>query len=315
MKIIFLGSGEFAVPSLEALARSGGHIPLVVTQPDKPKGRGMHAQPTPVKQVAQRLGIEVYQPEKINDPETVARLKTIGPDLFIVIAYGQMFSSEVLVIPRIFPINIHASLLPKYRGAAPVNWAIINGEEITGVTAIKMSKKMDAGEIISAKSLEVMADENARQLEERLAILGSELLMESLESIKNKTFRVVMQDETKSSFAPKMQKNTGLINWGDSAVEINNLIRGCYDWPGAFTYWRGKLLKIFKAQVDFDNVEGGLRHKNGEVIKVLKSGIVVACGQGNLIIEELQIEGKRRMHAEEFILGYRIAPSDILGMH
>lgn len=308
MKIVFFGSSQFGLPALKAIVENNYEVICVVTQPDRQKGRGLKFLPTPVKQIAKELGLLVYQPEKINTVEAIKFLKDLNADLFVVIAYGQILLDEILNIPKIFSLNVHASLLPKYRGAAPINWAIINGDKTTGITIIKMTKKMDAGPIILQKSLEILEDDTAITLEERLSFLSSELLITVLDAIKKDNYKLIPQDESKVSFAPRLKKEDGLIDWNKSAVQINNLIRGCTGWPGAFTYYKGKLLKIYKANV-VESKDFNYRLP-GQILKVDKEGIVVATQEGDLVITELQLEGKRRMKVEEFILGHKISIGD-----
>lgn len=312
MNIVFFGSDNFAVPSLRALLTSAHKISCVVTQPDRKKDRALRLQATPVKRLAYASGIEIYQPEAANAGESIEFLRKLSPDLFIVISYGQILSQEILSIPKIFAINVHASSLPSYRGAAPINWAIINGERISGVTIIKMTKKMDAGPIILQEAAEIRDEDTAITLEEKLSKRAAELLIDSLKAIGNKTYSLTEQDEGKVSFAPKLKKEDGLINWKKSAQDINNLIRGCLGWPGAFTYYKGKLLKIYKAKV-CSQVRRFESSNLGEIVDVSKEGITVATGRDNLAIEELQIEGKRMMKAEEFIAGHKISVGEILG--
>jgi len=313
MKIIFFASDEFAVPSLKALRASGNEICCVVTQPDRKKGRHLHLEGTPVKNLARELGFEILQPEDINAVSVLKLLKSFKPDLFIVIAYGQILSFEVLALPAIFALNIHASLLPRYRGAAPINWAIIRGEKNTGVSAMKMNRKMDAGEIIFQEKTEIDPADNALTLAARLSLSGSGLLIKTVKAIAGDKYKLTPQDESVVSFAPKLKKSDGLINWGNSAREINNLIRGCYDWPGAFTHYKGRILKILKADVFFSLENEKVKKNPGEIIRVLKDDFVVSTARGDLVVEELQIEGKRRMQVEEFIAGHKIQPGEILG--
>lgn len=315
MNIIFFGSGNFAVSSLRALAVSGHSLPCVVTQPDKKQGRGLHLSSTIIKETAQELNLEFYQPPDINSAESIEFLKGLKPDLFVVIAYGQILSEKVLSIPRFFALNIHASLLPKFRGAAPINRAIINAEKNTGVTAIKMTKDMDAGPIILQNSVNIDMEDNAASLGEKLSKIGAGLLIKILPMIEGNNYDILAQDESAVSFAKKLKKQDGLINWQLSACEINNLIRACYVWPGAFTYYKGKLLKIYKAESFLTIEEKSSKAVPGEIIRVLKDNIVVCCGKGDLIIEELQIEAKRRMLAKEFIAGHKICAGEILGLH
>lgn len=312
MKIIFFGSSQFAVRPLKALTNSVHKVCCVVTQPDRQSGRGLAMSVTPVKTKAAELNLKIYQPVKINSVQAVDFLKSFEPDIFVVAAYGQILSSEVLAVPKILALNLHASLLPKYRGAAPINWAIIKGEEITGVTAMKMVEEMDAGPLILQKSLQISPSDTAVSLEDKLSVLGEELLLQSIKGIENKTYRLIPQDEKEVSFAPKLQKQNGLINWSCPAKKINNLIRGCLDWPGGFSYYQGKLLKIYNAGICRQAVNSPSRQV-GEIIEVTREGIVVACGEDALAIRELQLEGKRKMKVEEFIAGHKVSAGDVLG--
>jgi len=314
MKIIFLGSAHFAVPALEALIRSPYEVCCVVTQPDKKKGRDMHLAGTDILASAKLAGLKVFQPQNINSTEALNYLKSFSADLLVIVAYGQILSQEVLDIPKVIPINIHASLLPRYRGAAPINWAIINGESSTGVSIIKVIRKMDAGPIIAQKEVPINKDDDAITLEEKLRLLGAELLMAALKDIENKTFKLIEQDEAQAVMAPKLKKVNGYIDWARPASEINNLVRGCLPWPGAFTYYKGKLLKIFKAEFAPDlNCKNKIQ--SGEVAQITasKNEIMVATVKGALAIEELQLEGGRRMTAKEFVHGHKIKAGDLFG--
>lgn len=311
MNIVFFGSSSFGGLSLEALLDSKHRIFCVVTQPDRQKGRGLVKVATPIKILALNKRLKFYQPDNVNSTQSIELLKSLKADLFIVIAYGQILSADILRIPKIFSINLHASLLPKYRGAAPINWAIINGEIETGLTIIKMNEQMDAGEIISQRKINIDSSDTAVILEEKLAKEGADLLLKCLDKIENKSFQLLSQDETKISFAPKLKKKDGLINWHGSALDIQNLIKGCLDWPSTFTYYKGKLLKIYKVKILSPSYQA--TKPPGEIVEVYKEGIVVATGLDNLLIEELQIEGKRRMKTEEFIAGHKICTGEILG--
>jgi methionyl-tRNA formyltransferase len=302
MKIIFFGSDKFAGPSLESLTKAGYEILCIVTQPDRESGRGLSLAATVIKAEASKLNLPLYQPAKINTPESTQYLKEFNPDLFIVIAYGQILSKEILRTPKLFSLNLHASILPKYRGAAPINWAIINGERVTGVSIIKMNEVMDAGPLILQKELEILATDNAVTLEEKLSQLGKEALIESLQDIEKKKYKLETQNEKQKTFAPKLKKSDGLINWSKAAEEISNLIRGCYSWPGAFTYYQGKLLKIFKTRLLPLNISSAC----GEIVDINKDGIVVTTGKDALLIEELQLEGGKVISASDFALGHKI---------
>jgi methionyl-tRNA formyltransferase len=316
MNIVFFGSSNFAVPSLKALITKGEKISCVVTQPDRQKGRGLTLESTQIKRVSLEFGLRVYQPQKVNTPEVIQFLRDLSPDLFVVIAYGQILGQEILNIPKIFSINVHGSLLPKYRGAAPINWAIIKGEKTAGITIIKMVREMDAGPIILQQEINISDDDTAITLGYKLSRKACEILPDVIKNIEIESYKLIDQDEGKASFAPRLKKEDGLIPWDKPAQDIYNLIRGCFGWPGAFTYYQGKLLKIYKARVSsrvLGFLSSQVRRLPGEIINVSKEGIVVATGEDSLVIEELQLEGKRRMKAEEFIAGHKILPKEILG--
>ncbi|MDP2927652.1 MAG: methionyl-tRNA formyltransferase [Candidatus Omnitrophota bacterium] len=311
MKIIFFGSAHFGVSVLEVLIKSQHELACVVTQPDKQKGRHLQLAATDVKNTAIAAGLKTFQPENINSKESVKFLKSLDADLFVIVAYGQILSQEILDIPKIMPINIHASLLPRYRGAAPINWAIINGEKKTGITIIYVTLKMDSGPVIMQKEIKIEDRDTAVSLEEKLSQCGAQLLMEVLVIIDNRDYRLVEQDEDKVVYAPKMKKEIGLIDWDTSAVNIHNQIKGVIPWPGAFTSYRKKLLKIFQAQVL--PIFPSHKPSVGEVIRADKHGIVVACARGFLEIKELQLEAGKRMSAQNFIIGHKLAAGEILG--
>ena len=312
MNIVFFGSANFSVPSLKALLAGGHRISCVLTQPDRQKGRGLQIAETAVKKMAKDATLNIYQPPHVNTDEVIKFLKTLSPDLFVVVAYGQILSQEILDIPKIFSINAHASLLPRYRGAAPINWSIINGDSKTGITIIKMIDKMDAGPIISQETLDISEDDTSVTLEEKLSSLAAQFLLDAIKSIENKDYHLTAQDKTKVSLAPKLKKEDGQINWNKSAQDICNLIRGVLPWPGAFTYYNSKLLKIYRAEVIRLPGHSVIRSP-AQIIEISKEGIVVSVAQDNLIIEELQIEGKKRMDVKEFIAGHKICVGDILG--
>lgn len=309
MNIVFFGSSQFAVSSLRALLTTQHKVSCVVTQPDRQKGRGLRLEGTIVKAVAEESGLEFYQPDRINTSEAIRFLKDLNPDLFVVIAYGQILSKGILGIPKIFSLNVHASLLPLYRGAAPINWAIINGETKTGITVIKIAKQMDAGPIILQETIDINGDDTAITLEDRLSQMAAQRLLESIKFIENNNYQFSPQDENKVSFAPKLKKSDGKINWNKPAYSIYNLVKGCLPWPGAFTDYKGKLLKIYKAKV-IESPSRQVAKPPGEIMQIFKKGIVVATAKDSLIIEELQMEGKRRMKAEEFITGHKICEGE-----
>ncbi|MFA6357118.1 MAG: methionyl-tRNA formyltransferase [Candidatus Omnitrophota bacterium] len=311
MKIVFFGSAHFAVPALGALIESQHEIVCVVTQPDKQKGRHLQVSATDVKSTAMAAKLKIFQPENIKSKESANFLKSFDADLFVIVAYGQILSQEILDIPKIMPINIHASLLPSYRGAAPINWAIINGERKTGVSIMYVNLKMDSGPVILQKEIRIADKDDSIILEEKLRKLGAELLIDALRIIDARDYRLEEQDEEKVVWAPKLKKEVGLIDWDNQAINIHNQVRGLLPWPGAFTNYHGKSLKIFQTEVlaVFPN------HKPlpGEVVKADKEGIVVACSRGFLKISELQLEASKRMPAQNFIIGHKLVVGDILG--
>ena len=315
MNIIFLGSSKFAVPAFYRILASSHYICCVVTQPDRLKGRGLVLSCTDIKKAAGAHKIRIYQPADINRQESVEFLKSLNPDLLVVVAFGQLLSSSILNIPKIMAINLHASLLPKYRGAAPVNWALIKGEATTGVSIVKMSQKLDAGPIILQKKIDIQDSHNAATLTDILSNVGADLLLESLDLIQSNKHKLLMQNDSEATFAPKLKKEHGLINWDKSARDIFNLVRGCVNWPGAFTYYKGKVLKIHRVSLLKQTVVGreGFAICPGNVLQVSKQGIIVATGEGNLAIEELQIEGKKSTSAQAFVAGHKIAEADTLG--
>ena len=311
MKIIFFGSSHFAVPALRALIKSGHELVCVITQPDKKKGRHLRLAATDVKSIAVEAKLKIFQPEDIKANESLGFLKKLKPDLFVIIAYGQIFSQEALDIPAIMPINIHASLLPRYRGAAPINWAIINGDKKSGLTVIYVTRRMDAGPVMLQKEIKIDPQDTSVTLEEKLSQGAAEILMESLKVIDGRSYRLAEQEEDKVILAPKLTKNDGLIDWNTPAVDIHNQIRGVLPWPGAFTGYRRKLLKIFQAEL----LPVFPAHKPvpGEVVRADKQGIVVAAARGFLEIKELQLEAAKRMPAQSFVMGHKLTAGEILG--
>lgn len=311
MKIIFFGSSHFAVSSLEALIESQHEVVCVVTQPDKKKGRHLEVSGTDIKTLATKAKLKIFQPENINSKESIKFLKNLEADLFVIVAYGQIFSQEVLDIPKIMPINIHASLLPRYRGAAPINWAIINGDKKSGVTIMFVTAKMDSGPIMAQKEIKIEDKDTSVTLEEKLKESGAQLLLQVLINIDNRNYRLVDQDEEQVIYAPKMKKEDGQIDWNTPAADIYNQIKGVLPWPSAFTSYRKKILKIFQANIlpIFPNHSPVA----GEVVRADKLGIVVACSRGFLEIKELQLEAGKRMSAQNFIIGHKLTIGEILG--
>ncbi len=310
MKIIFFGSDIFAVASLEELVKSDEEVCLVVTQPDKKKGRGLILSFSAVKEFAIKSNLKIIQPDNLKDADFLKLLKDINPDLFITAAYGKIVPKEALEIPNIFPINIHASLLPKYRGAAPINWAMVNAEKETGITIIKMNEFMDGGEIISREALEIKADDTAISLREKLSLLAAQLLIKTINSIRSDSFALTPQKESDATFAPKLNKSDGLINWNEKASNIHHKVRGLFPWPGSFTYFRGKILKVHQAE--FLPLKD-TAFSPGEIIQILPDAIVVAAANGGIKIKLMQIESGKKISAQEFVSGYRIRAGDKLG--
>ena len=301
MKIIFMGTPQIAVPCIEALYNNGYDIPLVVTQPDKPKGRGNKMQACPVKEFAVSKGIEVYQPEKLkNNQEAYEKLKSVDADFYAVAAYGKILPEEILALPKFAPVNVHFSLLPKYRGAAPVNWAIINGDKVTGVSTMFMDKGMDTGDILLMAETEIN-NKNAETLSNELSKLGADLLIETLNNFSNITPK--KQDNNNATIAPMMKKDDGLIDWNKEAVLIEREIRGFYPWPAVYTHIDGKLIKFFDADVDNNDISSEI----GSIYNIDKSSFSVATSKGGLIVKEVQLEGKKRMDAKSFMAGFSLS--------
>ncbi|MBI5560743.1 MAG: methionyl-tRNA formyltransferase [Deltaproteobacteria bacterium] len=305
-RILFMGTPLFAVPPLRALVERGFDVVGVVTQPQKPFGRGGKLIPAPVKEFALRWNLGLLEPVSIREERFVNKLKSLSLDLIVVAAYGKMLPESVLGIPRFGCVNLHASILPSYRGAAPVNWAIIKGEKITGVTTMLMDAGMDTGPVLLAEKVEIGRDETAGELSIRLSEAGASLLARTVEFFLEGKITPAPQDDKKATYAPPLKKEDGRIDWNLSAKEMENRVRGLCPWPGAYTFWRGKSLKIHRgAAADGREVLalGGLRP--GEVVAA-GGVIVVGCGKGVFEIKELQLEGKRRMGAVEFLRGHRL---------
>lgn len=313
MKIVYMGTPDFAVPALAALAEAGYEVAGVVTQPDKPKGRSKTLVPTPVKEEALKHGIPVYQPQKVREPEFVETLKEIGPDIIIVAAFGQIIPKEILDMPEFGCINIHASLLPKYRGAAPIQQAVINGDKEAGVTIMKMGIGLDTGDMISQASVPLTEDETGGSLFDRLADLGADLLVKTLPSIFDRTAVYEPQpEESPTPYVGMITKQMGLLDFHKDAEELERLIRGMDPWPSAYTFLNGKSLKVWKAAVE-QKVSGS--EEPGTIVNTDKEGIHVACGQDRLVLKEIQLEGKKRMDAAAFLRGYPIETGTMLKDH
>lgn len=311
MKIVFMGTPDFAAGALEALIKAGHEITAVVTQPDRAKGRSKELLPSPVKVCALEHGIPVMQPRKIKTPEGVEELKRYPADIYIVAAFGQILSREILDIPRFGCLNIHASLLPRYRGASPIQHVIIDGEKKTGITIIQMDTGIDTGDMLYKKEIEIAPDDNYETLHDKLMLLGGEAIVEALALLEAGKLTPEKQDDSASCYASLIEKNMGEIDFSKSAVAIDRLIRGLTPWPSAYTFYQGKQLKIWKALPAV--TEKALGRMPGEILKVDKESVTVSTGEGSLKILELQLEGKKRMSAHDFLLGIRMTPGDMLG--
>lgn len=311
IRIVYMGTPDFAVEPLEAIIKAGYEVAAVVTQPDKQKGRGKEVKMTPVKVCALRHGIPVFQPVKIKEPEAVAELEKYQADLFVVAAFGQLLSEEILNMPEYGCINIHASLLPAYRGAAPIQWAVLNGEKESGVTIMQMDKGLDTGDMLLKRSVELSPKETGDSLHDKLMHLGAELIVEALSKLEKGELVPEKQKDELSSYAKKLTKAMGQIDWSKDAVSLERWIRGLNSWPSAYTFFGGKTLKIWEAQVTEEN--GAQKAEPGQVVSVSRESFTVACGQGELQILSLQLEGKKRVLTREFLLGYQVEPGMILG--
>ena len=302
MKIIFMGTPEFAVASLECLYKKDYNIPLVITQTDKKKGRGKKTLYSPVKQKAQDLNIEIYQPEDINSKESIEKIKAINPDFIVVVAYGQILKESILNIPKYDCLNIHASLLPYYRGAAPLNWAIIDGEKETGITIMKMAKGLDSGDMILQKSIPISRQDDSLTIHDKLSILGSELIVEAIESIVSKRAKYTPQNHEISTYAPMLNKELGRIDWSKRGVEIQGLVKGLKPWPMAYINYKDQQVKIH--ELSYILKEHNMEY--GSISKVSKDGIWIAVKDGYVIIENLQLPGKIMMDVKTYLMGNQI---------
>ena len=309
MKILFMGTPDFAAHILKRLIEAGHEIMGVVTQPDKQKGRGKAISFPPVKEMAIEHRLSIYQPFKVKDPEFIQLIRELEPEVIVVAAFGQILPKELLDIPQYGCINVHASLLPKYRGAAPIQYSIIDGEKETGITIMYMDVGLDTGDMILQAKTPISPEETGGSLHDKLAVLGADLLIQALDDIKEGKATRTPQDDSKATYVKMLSKDMGNIDFTKSAVQIERLIRGLNPWPSAFTKLEGKTLKIWKANIEStDRVA-----KPGEILEVRKDAIVVMTGQDALVIRELQLEGKKRMSAEAFLRGYSVTVGTQLG--
>lgn len=308
MKIIFMGTPDFAAASLEALIDSRHEIQAVVTQPDKPKGRKGELTPSPVKVVAEEKGIKVYQPLKVRDEEFVETLRAYNPDVIVVVAFGQIIPLSILKMPKFGCVNIHGSLLPKYRGAAPIQWAVLDGEKETGITTILMDEGIDTGDILLKKTIKIDADETSGSLFDKLMALGAETILETLDELEKGSITPTKQGESPTAYAKMLTKAMGLIDFTRSAKELDCFVRGMDPWPSAYTLLAGKTLKLWKVRA----VEKS--GKAGSVIEIGKESFTIACGEGAIEVLEVQLEGKKRMSAGDFLKGSTLNKGQELGV-
>lgn len=310
MKIVFMGTPEFALPSLDMLVREGYEVAAVVTQPDKPAKRGKKITMPPVKEYAINKDIKVLQPEKIKTLEFLKTLEEIKPDILVTVAYGRILSKEILDLPPLGCINVHGSLLPKYRGAAPLHWSIINGEKISGITTMYTNEGMDTGDMLLKAELPITDDMVVGELHDKLSELGAKVLKETLQKLEANKLEKTPQDDSEATYAPIISKKIGEINWLRSSREIYNLIRGTNPWPGAFTYYDDCVMKIWKSEVVSEEPHN---FEPGTICKVDKEGILVYCGKGKINIKEVQFASCRRMCVGDYICGNKIDEGKTLG--
>lgn len=309
MRVVFLGTPRFAVTTLERLAEAGHEVVAVFTQPDRPSGRGQRLQVSPVKETAIRLGLLVHQPERIRRPEVIHSLRGMDARAMVVVGYGQIIPQAIIDLASLGIVNVHASLLPKYRGAAPVQWAIANGETTTGVTTMRIDAGLDTGDILLARATPIGPEETAPELSDRLATLGAELLIETLAGLEAGTIQPIPQDQSRATLAPILTKENGLIDWSQPARAIVNRARGFQPWPGAYTSFRGHRLHVWRARVSSEAVPQG----RPGAIRALKRRLLVVTGEGAVELLELQLEGRKKIPAEAFLNGFPLNDNEILG--
>lgn len=308
MRVIFMGTPDFSVGTLEALVQAGHKVVLAVTQPDKPKGRGGKMQYTPVKEKALEYDIPVFQPVKVREKSCVEKLDSYKADVMVVVAFGQILPREILELTPYGCINVHASLLPKYRGAAPIQWSIIDGETVTGVTTMQMDEGLDTGDMLLKTEVPLEPDETGGSLHDKLSAAGAKLCVETLKALEEKTVTPEKQGETPTKYARMLDKELGKIDWTKDAASIERLVRGLNPWPSAYTSWEGKTMKIWSAEV----VDRESKAPCGTVAEVTKTDFSVQTGKGLLKVTELQIPGKKRMAADAFLRGYKMETGTLL---
>ena len=309
MRLVFLGTPSFAVPALERMVEAGHRVLAVYTQPDRPQGREQQLTPSAVKQAAQRLRLDVRQPERVRRPEVVEELRQLGPDAMVIVAYGQIIPQSVIDIPRLGIINVHASLLPKYRGAAPIQWAVARGEAVTGVTTMRIDAGLDTGDILLARETSIGPDETAVELSARLSVMGADLLIETLEGLRAGTIVPQKQDGALATHAPILRKEDGLIDWMRTTREVYNRVRGFVPWPGAYTWFRGRRLHVWRARLAGDSPAG----EPGALVLDGRR-LLVCCGEaGCLQLLEVQLEGRNKIGADAFMNGQHLRAGERLG--
>jgi methionyl-tRNA formyltransferase len=306
LRLIFLGTPEFAVPTLERMVAAGHQVLTVVTQPDRPSGRGQRLVPSPVKELAGRLGLPIFQPERVRRPEAVEHLRALKAEAMVVVGYGQIIPQSVIDLVPLGIINVHASLLPKYRGAAPIQWAIVNGETRTGVTTMRIDAGLDTGDMLLKAETEIGPEENAIELGRRLAPMGADLLIETLDGLARGTIVPQPQETAEATLAPILKKQDGLIDWRQPAQAIHNRVRGLQPWPGAYTRFRGQSLHIWQSRVKGESCASPARLEGVQSPSV-------CCGSGSLELVEVQLEGRKRMTAPDFANGQRLTGIEMLG--
>jgi methionyl-tRNA formyltransferase len=308
--LIFLGTPEFALPSLKALIAAGAPILLVVTQPDRPKGRGQKLSPPPVKELALAHGFPVFQPGRVKSPEVISRVEALAPQCLVVVAYGRLLPERLLQLPALGTVNVHASLLPKYRGAAPIPWALIEGERVTGVTTMLLDSGMDTGDMLLSREVPIGAEDTGGSLHDRLAEVGASLLMDTLARLADGSLRRRPQDHSRATYAPIIHPEDCRVNWQEEAGRVSRRIRALDPWPGAFTLWQGKRLKLFSCRALPSRAVGT---RAGTVIASGAEGVDIAAGAGAVQIRSLQLESRRRLGAADFLKGYQLAVGTVLG--